>query len=41
MHRMKKTKEPVFLTVNGKAANIVQDAESHLQLLEMEERAEP
>jgi len=28
MRQMKKTKEPVVLTVNGKAAMVVQDAES-------------
>ena len=37
---MKKTKEPVVLTVNGKAAIVVQDAESYQKLLELKERAE-
>ena len=40
MRLMKKTKEPVVLTVNGKAAVIVQDAESYQSLLEFKERAE-
>ena len=40
MRQMKKTKEPVVLTVNGKAAFVVQDAESYQQLLELKERAE-
>ena len=37
---MKKTKEPVVLTVNGKAAVVVQDAESYQKLLELKERTE-
>ena len=37
---MKKTKEPVVLTVNGKAAIVVQDAASYQRLLELKERAE-
>ena len=37
---MKKTKEPVVLTVNGKAAVVVQDAESYQKLLELKERSE-
>ena len=40
MRQMKKTKEPVVLTVNGKAAVVVQDAESYQELLELKERAE-
>jgi prevent-host-death family protein len=40
MRQMKKTKEPVVLTINGKAAIVVQDAESYQQLLELKERAE-
>jgi prevent-host-death family protein len=40
MRQMKKTKEPVVLTVNGKAAVVVQDAESYQRLLELKERAE-
>src|SRR5690349_15818551 len=31
MRQMKKTKEPVVLTVNGKAAVVVQDAESDIE----------
>ena len=40
MRQMKKTKEPVVLTVNGKAAVVIQDAESYQKLLELKERAE-
>jgi prevent-host-death family protein len=40
VRQMKKTKQPVVLTVNGKAAVVVQDAESHQNLLELKERAE-
>lgn len=40
MRQMKKTKEPVVLTVNGKAAVVVQDAESYQELLELREHAE-
>lgn len=40
MRQMKKTKEPVVLTVNGKAAVVVQDAESYQELLELKERSE-
>jgi prevent-host-death family protein len=40
MRQMKKTKEPVVLTVNGKAAIVVQDAESYQRLLELKERSE-
>jgi prevent-host-death family protein len=40
MRQLKKTKEPVVLTINGKAAVVVQDAESYQQLLELKERAE-
>jgi len=38
--KMKKTKEPVVVTVNGKAAIVVQDAESYQKLLELKERSE-
>ena len=38
--QIKTTKEPVILTVNGKAAVVVQDAASYQQLLEAKERAE-
>ena len=40
MRQMKKTKEPVVLTVNGKAALVVQDTQSYQQLLELKERQE-
>ena len=40
MRQMKKTKEPVVLTVNGKAAVVIQDAESYQKLLELKERSE-
>jgi PHD/YefM family antitoxin component YafN of YafNO toxin-antitoxin module len=38
--QMKKTKEPVVLTVNGKAELVVQDAESYQKLLEAGDRIE-
>ena len=40
MRQMKKTKESVVLTVNGKAAVVVQDAESYQKLIELKERSE-
>jgi prevent-host-death family protein len=40
MRQMKKTKEPIVLTVNGKAAVVIQDAEGYQKLLELKERAE-
>jgi prevent-host-death family protein len=40
MRQMKKTKEPVVLTVNGKAELVVQDAESYQRLLEAKDRIE-
>lgn len=40
VRQMKKTKEPVILTVNGKAELVVQDAESYQKLLEAKERIE-
>ncbi len=40
MRQMKKTREPVVLTVNGKAELVVQDAESYQRLLELKERSE-
>jgi prevent-host-death family protein len=40
MKQMKKTKEPVVLTVNGKAALVIQDAESYQDLMEAKDRAE-
>ena len=38
VRQMKKTKEPVILTVNGKAELVVQDAESYEKLLEAKDR---
>lgn len=38
--QIKTTKEPVVLTVNGKAEVVVQDAESYQKLVEAKERAE-
>jgi PHD/YefM family antitoxin component YafN of YafNO toxin-antitoxin module len=35
MKRLKKTKRPVVLTVNGKAEAVVQDAESYQRLLDI------
>ena len=40
MRQMKKTKEPVVLTINGKAAVVVQDAEGYQTLLDLKERSE-
>lgn len=40
VRRMKKTGHPVVLTVNGKAAVVVQDAASYQRMLEMLDRAE-
>ncbi|ELS05276.1 prevent-host-death family protein [Xenococcus sp. PCC 7305] len=38
--RLKETKAPMVLTVNGKAAAVVQDAESYQQLIERMELLE-
>ncbi len=38
--QIKTTKEPVVLTVNGKAEVVVQDAESYQKLIEAKERSE-
>lgn len=38
--RMKQSKMPVVLTINGKAEMIVQDAESYQEMLKRLERAE-
>ena len=38
--RLKETKAPMVLTVNGKAAAVVQDAESYQQLLDKVELLE-
>jgi PHD/YefM family antitoxin component YafN of YafNO toxin-antitoxin module len=40
MRRLKKTKRPVVLTVNGKAAAVVQDAEGYQRLLDIAARAD-
>lgn len=40
MKHLKKTKRPVVLTVNGKAAAVVQDAEGYQRLLEIAARAD-
>ena len=40
VRQMKKTKEPVVLTVNGKAELVVQDAASYQELLDAKERME-
>jgi prevent-host-death family protein len=40
MRQMKKTKEPVVLTINGKAAGVVQDAEGYQSLLDSKDRSE-
>ena len=40
MKQIKKTKRPLVLTVNGKAAAIVQDAEAYQQLLNIAARAD-
>jgi prevent-host-death family protein len=38
MRQLKKTKQPLVLTVNGKASVVVQDAESYEKLLEAKEK---
>lgn len=40
MRQVKKTKQPVVLTVNGKAAVVVQDGESYQKPLDLKERSE-
>src|SRR2546427_11707145 len=40
VRQLKKTGQPVVLTVNGKAELIVQDAESYQKLLEAQDRME-
>jgi prevent-host-death family protein len=40
VRRLKRTKRPVVLTVNGKAAIVVQDAASYQALLEIKQRYE-
>ena len=41
MKQLKKTKRPVLLTVKGKAADIVQDAEVYQRLLDIAAGADP
>jgi len=38
--RMKKTGDPIVLTINGKAELVVQDADSYQRLLDLSERVE-
>jgi prevent-host-death family protein len=40
LKQMKKTKEPIVLTINGEAALVVQDVESYQKVLEAKERME-
>jgi prevent-host-death family protein len=40
LKKMKKSKGPVVLTVNGKAEIVVQDAKAYQEILERVERAE-
>ena len=40
MKQLKRSKRPVFLTVKGKAAAIVQDAEAYQHLLDIAARAD-
>jgi prevent-host-death family protein len=40
MKQLKKTKLPVVLTVNGKAAAVVQDADAYQRLLDIAARAD-
>jgi prevent-host-death family protein len=40
LKKMKKSKRPMVLTVNGKAAAVVQDAESYQRLLDSAARAD-
>ena len=40
MRHLKETKRPVVLTVNGKAAAVVQDAEAYQRLLDIAARAD-
>ena len=41
MKQLKRTKRPVVLTVTGKAAAVVQDAEACQRLLDVAARADP
>jgi prevent-host-death family protein len=40
MKQLKKSKRPIVLTVNGKAAAVVQDAEAYQRLLDIAARAD-
>lgn len=40
LQRLKKTKRPMVLTVNGKAAAVVQDAAAYQRLLDLAAQAE-
>jgi prevent-host-death family protein len=40
MKRLKKTKRPLILTINGKAEAVVQDAEAYQQLLDIAAQAD-
>jgi prevent-host-death family protein len=40
MRHLKETKRPVILTVNGKAAAVVQDAEAYQRLLDLAAKAD-
>jgi prevent-host-death family protein len=40
LRHLKETKRPVILTVNGKAAAVVQDAEAYQRLLDLAARAD-
>jgi prevent-host-death family protein len=40
MKRLKKTRRPVVLTINGKAEAVVQDAEAYQRLLDIAARAD-
>jgi prevent-host-death family protein len=40
MKQLRKTKRPVVLTVNGKAAAVVQDAQAYQRLLDIAARAD-
>ena len=40
MARLKKTRSPVVLTVNGRAAVVVQDAAAYQEMMDREEREE-
>lgn len=40
IRQVRETKQPIVLTVNGKAAVVIQDAESYEALVEVQERAD-